>query len=304
MIKIKIPATSANMGAGFDSLGTALTLYNYVWAEEIDEGLKIEIKDKTAEFLATDEKNLVYRSMKTLFDRVGYEPKGIHLVLENNIMITRGLGSSSAGIVGGLIAANEISGAKLSSDELLDVAAEIEGHPDNVAPAILGGMTVNVSDRGKIKYVKTKVPQELSFAAFVPEFYLATKKSRSILPKNVSMRDAVYNTGRSTLLMASIMTGKYENIRTAVGDKLHQRYRKRLIPNIDDLFREAYGMGALGVYLSGAGPTVIAIMQGDTQKFETKLNDFLAKKMDNWHLHMLKADNEGAVVCDINSLEG
>lgn len=304
MIKIKIPATSANMGAGFDSLGTALTLYNYVWAEEIDEGLKIEIKDKTAEFLATDEKNLVYRSMKTLFDRVGYEPKGIHLVLENNIMITRGLGSSSAGIVGGLIAANEISGAKLSSDELLDVAAEIEGHPDNVAPAILGGMTVNVSDRGKIKYVKTEVPQELSFAAFVPEFYLATKKSRSILPKSVSMRDAVYNTGRSTLLMASIMTGKYENIRTAVGDKLHQRYRKRLIPNIDDLFREAYGMGALGVYLSGAGPTVIAIMQGDTQKFETKLNDFLAKKMDNWHLHMLKADNEGAVVCDINSLEG
>ena len=304
MIKIKIPATSANMGAGFDSLGTALTLYNYVWAEEIDEGLKIEIKDKTAEFLATDEKNLVYRSMKTLFDRVGYEPKGMHLVLENNIMITRGLGSSSAGIVGGLIAANEISGAKLSSDELLDVAAEIEGHPDNVAPAILGGMTVNVSDRGKIKYVKTEVPQELSFAAFVPEFYLATKKSRSILPKSVSMRDAVYNTGRSTLLMASIMTGKYENIRTAVGDKLHQRYRKRLIPNIDDLFREAYGMGALGVYLSGAGPTVIAIMQGDTQKFETKLNDFLAKKMDNWHLHMLKADNEGAVVCDINSLEG
>lgn len=304
MIKIKIPATSANMGAGFDSLGTALTLYNYVWAEEIDEGLKIEIKDKTAEFLATDEKNLVYRSMKTLFDRVGYESKGIHLVLENNIMITRGLGSSSAGIVGGLIAANEISGAKLSSDELLDVAAEIEGHPDNVAPAILGGMTVNVSDRGKIKYVKTEVPQELSFAAFVPEFYLATKKSRSILPKSVSMRDAVYNTGRSTLLMASIMTGKYENIRTAVGDKLHQRYRKRLIPNIDDLFREAYGMGALGVYLSGAGPTVIAIMQGDTRKFETKLNDFLAKKMDNWHLHMLKADNEGAVVCDINSLEG
>lgn len=304
MIKIKIPATSANMGAGFDSLGTALTLYNYVWAEEIDEGLKIEIKDKTAEFLATDEKNLVYRSMKTLFDRVGYEPKGIHLVLENNIMITRGLGSSSAGIVGGLIAANEISGAKLSSDELLDVAAEIEGHPDNVAPAILGGMTVNVSDRGKIKYVKTEVPQELSFAAFVPEFYLATKKSRSILPKSVSMRDAVYNTGRSTLLMARIMTGKYENIRTAVGDKLHQRYRKRLIPNIDELFREAYGMGALGVYLSGAGPTVIAIMQGDTQKFETKLNDFLAKKMDNWHLHMLKADNEGAVVCDINSLEG
>ncbi len=304
MIKVKIPASTANMGAGFDSLGTALTLYNYVMAEEIDEGLRIDIKDKSAEFLATDERNLVYRSMKALFDKVGYKPRGIHLVLENNIMITRGLGSSSAGIVGGLLAANELSGAQLSKDEILNIAAEIEGHPDNVAPAILGGMTVNVFDRGTVRYVRTDIPQELSFAAFVPEFYLATKKSRSILPHSVSMRDAVYNTGRSTLLMASVMTGKYENIRTAVGDKLHQRYRKKLIPHIDDLFKEAYGMGALGVYLSGAGPTVIAILKGDTRRFEGKLNGFLNKKMGNWHLHMLKADNAGAVVCDINSLEG
>ncbi len=304
MIEIKIPATSANMGAGFDSLGTALTLYNYVWAEETDGGLVIEIKDKTAEFLPKDERNLVYRSMKTLFDRVGYTPKGIHLVLENNIMVTRGLGSSSAGIVGGLLAANEISGAGLSKDELLNIAAEIEGHPDNVAPAILGGMTVNVSERGRIHYVRTDIPQDLSFAAFVPEFFLATKKSRSILPKSVSMRDAVYNTGRSTLLMASIMTGKYENIRTAVGDKLHQRYRKKLIPDMDGLFKEAYGAGALGVYLSGAGPTVIAILCGDITDFEQRLDKFLKEKMDNWQLHMLKADNAGAVVCDINGLEG
>lgn len=304
MVKVKVPATTANMGAGFDSLGTALTLYNYVWAEELESGLKIEIKDSTAEFLPTDEKNLVYRSMKALFDKVGYEPRGIHLVLENNIMITRGLGSSSAGIVGGLLAANALSGAGLSNDELLNMAAEIEGHPDNVAPAILGGMTVNVPDRGKIRYVKTDIPDELSFAAFVPEFYLATKKSRSILPKSVSMRDAVYNTGRSTLLMASIMTGKYENIRTAVGDKLHQRYRKRLIPHIDELFREAYNMGALGVYLSGAGPTVIAILKGDTKRFEARLGSFLTKKFGNWNLHMLKAENCGAVVCDINSMEG
>lgn len=304
MIKVKVPATSANIGAGFDSLGLALGLYNYVLAEETDKGLTIDITDSSSDFLARDERNLVYRALKAVYDKAGRRMRGIHLVLENNIMITRGLGSSSAGIVSGLIAGNELCKAGFSVDELLCMAAEIEGHPDNVAPALLGGLTACVSDGRKIRYVRTDIPEDLRFAAFVPDFFLPTKKSRGILPKNVSMRDAVYNTSRSTLLMASIMTGKYENIRTAVGDKLHQRYRKRFIPHIDDLFSKAYEMGALGVYLSGAGPTVIAIIHSVNTVFERKLNEFLKQKMNNWHLYMLKADNSGAVVCDINSMEG
>lgn len=297
MVKIKVPATSANIGSGFDSLGVALTLYNYVSAEETDGGLAIDITDKTSEFLPRDERNLVYRSMKTLFDRVSYTPKGLHLVLENNIMVTRGLGSSSAGIVGGLMAANEISGANLPKEELLKMAAEIEGHPDNVAPAILGGLTVNVWDRNSIKYVKTEVPDDLRFAAFVPDFFLQTKKSRAVLPKSVSLRDAVFNTGRCALLISSIMTGKYENIRTAVGDRLQQRFRKKLIPHIDDIFAKAYEQKALGVYISGAGPTVIAMIEKSNTTFEKKLSGFLTGKMEAWSLHMLDADNVGAVVC-------
>lgn len=298
MVKVKVPATSANMGAGFDCLGVALGLYNYVEAEETDNGLVIDIKDSTADYLPGNERNLVYRSMKTLFDEVGYTAKGLHLVQKNDIPVTRGLGSSSAGIVAGLLAANEISKADLSRDEILAIAARIEGHPDNVAPAIMGGMTVNVTDFGKIKYVRTDVPEDLMFAAFVPEFTLSTKKARGVLPKTVSVRDAVFNMGRSALLMSSIMTGKYENIRAATADKLHQRYRKKFIPNIDDVFKAAYRADALGVYLSGAGPAVVAIIKADNENFVKKMNYFVKTKINGWNMHILKPDNMGAVVCE------
>lgn len=297
MIKVKVPATSANIGAGFDSLGVALGLYNYVWAEETDGGLQIDIKDETEAFIPKDERNLVYCSMKALFDRVGYKEKGLHLILENNIMVTRGLGSSSAGIIGGLLAANEISGNKLSNDELVDLATELEGHPDNVAPALLGGLTVSVADGRKVKYVKLDMPDDLIFAAFVPNFRLATKKSRSILPRIVTMRDAAYNLSRSSLFVASVMTGNYRNIRTAVGDRLHQRYRKKLIPHIDELFNMAYKEGALGVYLSGSGPTIISIVKNDNSLFYGRMSGYLNKKLSNWQLHMLPCDNTGATVC-------
>ena len=298
MVKVRVPATSANIGAGFDSLGVALGLYNYVYAEETDGGLSIDIKDSTADFLPIDERNLIYRSMKTLFDKVGYTPKGIHLILENNVPVTRGLGSSSAGIVGGLTAANAIAGSALTPDEILNTAAEIEGHPDNVAPAVIGGLTVSVREGGGIRYVKAEVPDDLRFAAFVPDYFLPTKRARSVLPKYVSMRDAVYNSGRSALLMTSIMTGNYGNIRIGVEDRLHQRYRKKLIPHIDDIFKSAYSAGALGVYLSGAGPTVIAIIRSDNTDFEKKIAVFLKEKMNNLRLLTLKADNTGAVVCE------
>ena len=298
MVKVRVPATSANIGPGFDSMGLALGLYNYVTAEETDCGLKIDILDETAAFLAKDERNLVYRSMKAVFDKVGYQPKGLHLTMENNIMVTRGLGSSSAGIVSGLVAANEICGKPLSPETILYMASEIEGHSDNVTPALLGGFTVNIKNNNKIQYVRCEIGDELKFAAFVPDFYLQTKKARAVLPRSVSMRDAVYNTGHSALLAASIMSGKYENIRGAIGDKLHQRYRKGLIPKMDDLFSYCYSNDALGVYLSGAGPTIVAIVHKDNQTFEEEMKKIISQKMRNWKLYMLEADNCGAVICD------
>ncbi len=297
--KIQVPATSANIGPGFDSMGIALSLYNYVTAEETDDGLKIDILDETSRFLHTDERNLIYRSMARVFKEVGYKAHGIHLTLENNIPVTRGLGSSSAGIVGGLLAGNAISGNKLSQNDILRIAAELEGHPDNVTPALLGGFTVNILNKSDVKFVKTEIKDDLKFAALIPSFYLQTKKSRGILPEAVSHRDAVFNTGRSALLTASLISGKYENIRTAVGDKLHQRYRKRLIPYMDELFNLCYANGALGVYLSGAGPTIIAIIKSDNLGFCESIRPTIDKKMSNWSISLLSADNKGATVEEI-----
>lgn len=297
-VRVRVPATSANIGPGFDSMGIALGLYNYITAEVTEEpGLSIDILDGSKKFLPRDENNLIYKSMKSVFDIVKYRPAGLKLTLENNIMVTRGLGSSSAGIVGGIVAANALAGNKLSTDRMLRLAADIEGHPDNVTPALLGGFTVNVETRNAIRYVKTELSEDdLRFAALVPDFFLQTKKSRGVLPKAVSLSDAVYNTGHSALLTASLISGKYENIRTAVGDKLHQNYRKRLIPHMDKLFRMCYDNGALGVYLSGAGPTIIAIIRANNKAFGCKISRALKGKLKEWKLHILKPDNEGATV--------
>ncbi len=296
MIRVRVPATSANMGPGFDSLGIALDMYNYVSVEETGSGVSIEITDESKRFLPVDETNLVYRSMREVFDASGYRPHGLRIVLENNIPVTRGLGSSSAGIVGGLYAGNILAGNPFSKNELLGMAARIEGHADNVTPAMMGGFTVNVFNKGKISYIKHEMNDDLMFAAIVPEFLLPTKKSRSILPRFVPHRDAVYNTGHSTLLAASIISGKYENIRPAINDRLHQGYRKRLIPAMDDIFRMCYQNGALGVYLSGAGPTVVAIIKATNRSFNAAMSRNLAKKMNNRRLYILKADNEGVTV--------
>lgn len=300
LVKVRVPATSANIGPGFDSMGIALGLYNYVTAEETDEaGLKIDILDNSRDFLPCDESNLIYRAMRRTFDMVKYTPKGLRLELENNIMVTRGLGSSSAGIIGGIVAANVLSGNKLSVNQQLRLAADIEGHPDNVTPALIGGFTVNVETRHAIRYVKTELKEEdLRFAALVPGFFLQTKKSRGVLPRSVSIDDAIYNTGHSALLTASLISGKYENIRTAVGDKLHQNYRKRLIPHMDKLFRLCYDNGALGVYLSGAGPTIIAIIRADNKAFGCNISRVLGGKFKDWKLHILKPDNVGATVIE------
>ncbi len=295
MIKIRVPATSANMGPGFDSLGVALSLYNYISVEEMESGLDIKILDETKRFLPTDERNLIYRSMQKVFERTGYRPKGIKLVLENNIPIARGLGSSSAVIVGGLMAGNAIADYPLTKEQLLLMAAEMEGHADNVTPAVMGGFTVSTFQKGRINYVKHNLNDDLCFAAIIPEFRLPTQKSRSVLPRFVLHKDAVYNIGNSALLAAGLISGEYKNIRSAVGDRLHQSYRKRLVPIMDEIFRICYQNGALGVYLSGAGPTIVAIIKKSNKNFKAKVSKILADKANNWHLSVLEPDNEGVI---------
>lgn len=294
-MKIQIPATSANLGAGFDALGLALTFYNYVEMEESD---RIDITSADGLDIPTDEKNLIYISAKDLFAVCGRKLEGLKLVQTNNIPMARGLGSSSACIVAGLAGANHMLGNPLTTDDLVDLAAQIEGHPDNTAPALLGGIVTAVFDGRKVHWVKQEVFTKLKFTAIIPDFELKTEKARACLPKEVSHKDAVYNLSRAALFSASLLTGKFENLRTAVHDKLHQPYRMELIPHCREVFDIAYTHGAYGAFISGAGPTIMAIADEENTYFAGKMKFSLENAgLSGWEVHEFHIDNNGTTLC-------
>ena len=218
-IKVSVPATSANIGSGFDALGLAVTLYNTVTFEESDH-LDISAADGTR--IPRGETNLVYRSAKGLFDKVGKTMPPLKLVQTNAIPMARGLGSSSACIIAGLLGANRMLGDVLNTQELLTLATSIEGHPDNVAPALLGGLTSSVFEDGVVYSVKRDVDESLCFAAIVPDYKLLTEAARAALPKEVTHKDAVYNLSRAALIPAAFCEGRHDLLAIATEDKLHQ----------------------------------------------------------------------------------
>ena len=294
MIKIKIPATSANLGAGYDSLGLALDFYNQVNMEESDS---IDITTLDGVSIPTDKTNLVYKSASDLFKVCGKNLKGLKLEQTNNIPMARGLGSSSACIVAGLVGANTLLNNPLSTDDLVDIAAQIEGHPDTTAPALLGGIVTAVFDGKKVNWVKQEVYTKLKFVAIIPDFELKTDKARACIPKEISHKDAVYNLSRAALFSASLLTGKFENLRTAVHDRLHQPYRMELIPHCREVFDIAYNHGAYGVYISGAGPAVMAIVDDNNDYFRGKVEFSLnTAGLGNWTVHEFHIHNSGVMV--------
>lgn len=294
MIKIQIPATSANLGSGFDALGLALTYYNYINMEESDH---IEIISPDNPEVPLDDTNLIYQSAKSLYDICGRKLEGLKLEQINNIPMTRGLGSSSACIVGGLVGANHLLSNPLSDDDIVDLAAQIEGHPDNTAPALLGGIVTAVFDGKKVHWVKQEVMTTLKFVAIIPDYELKTEKARSVLPKEVSHKDAVYNLSRAALFSASLLTGKYENLKTAVDDRLHQPFRLPLMPHAQEVMDIAYTLGAYAVYVSGAGPTIMAVVDHDNKYFSGKLRFSLdSRNLNSWDVKELHIDNDGTKI--------
>ncbi|OQB13900.1 MAG: Homoserine kinase [Firmicutes bacterium ADurb.Bin193] len=298
MITVRVPATSANMGPGFDSIGIALAVYNTISVEETDSGLEIDILDGSAEFLPRDGRNLVYRAMQRVFNEAGYKMRGLHIVLNNGIPVTRGLGSSSASIVGGILAANEICNARMSRDDIISFAASIEGHPDNTTPAIMGGMVIAVLSGGKAYYQKIPIDgDKIKFAIFLPNFILRTKKARSVIPKVIPHSDGVFNTGRAALLTASMITGNYDNLKIAFDDRLHQQYRKKFISGMSEIFEKAYDCGALGTYVSGAGPAIISLIRAeDENSFSKNMSKFFEEEMNDWELTVTGPDDNGALL--------
>lgn len=258
--RVRIPATTANCGPGFDTLGIACTLYNEVELELTgpEGSVNIEVTGDGAESLPLNDRNLVLRSVRTVFDRANLSSAGIQLKLHNNIPLSRGLGSSSAAIVGGLTAANAVAGNLFPRGELLEMATRLEGHPDNVAPALMGGFTVSVMQEEKVTCLRLPTPKELKLVVCIPEFRLSTNKARQAIPASVPHKDAVYNVSRTALLVGAMASSQLEYLTEALEDKLHQPYRAALIPGMADVFKAGKAAGALGVAMSGAGPSLMA----------------------------------------------
>lgn len=300
-IKVSVPATSANVGSGFDALGLAVTLYNTVTFEPSPSG-KLEISAADGTRIPRNESNLVYRSAKGLFDRVGKKIPPLKIVQTNPIPMARGLGSSSACIIAGLLGANRMLGDVLDTQELLTLATAIEGHPDNVAPALLGGLTSSVFEEGVVYSVKRDVDESLCFAAIVPDYKLLTEAARAALPKEIPHRDAVYNLSRAALVPAAFCEGRHDLLAIATEDRLHQPYRMPLMPGSKEVFALARECGAKTVYISGAGSTVMAVAErSEADRFYAELEKGLEtlEGLDGceaFTLLRLDADNTGATV--------
>ena len=234
MIRIQVPATSANLGSGFDSLGIALTLYNQVWMEE-EDGIFISSRDGLD--VPTGEDNLIYWAAKQLYDECGARLPGLRIEQQSDIPMTRGLGSSSACIVAGLLGADRLLGNPFDRHEIVNLANRLEGHPDNTTPAVLGGLVASAVENRRVYSVSVPVAPKIRFAVLIPPFELKTEVARGVLPQEVSRQNAVYNLSRSALITASLFSGSLENLRVAVQDTLHQPYRAHFIPGIEQVFR-------------------------------------------------------------------
>lgn len=292
MYRVRVPATTANIGPGFDALGMALGLYNSFSFEEIDNGLEILGFDKKYR----NEENLVYRSMLRLFQEIGYRPKGIRIKAQIGVPISRGLGSSSTCVVAGLLGANLLAGQPLDQDQILNLASSIEGHPDNVAPALLGGLVLSLLDGDKVVYDKLELSGDFKFIALVPDFTISTDQARKVLPDKFDLKDVVANLSSISFLLEGLRGGKRHLLKYGLRDRIHQPYRSKLIPDFFPILERAEQLGSLGGFLSGAGPTIITIFEGESYLFKKKLEEYLDCLDNKWQILELEIDQEGSTI--------
>jgi len=297
MVRVIVPATTANLGPGFDTMGLALDMYTEVIMETGGEGIRITSEGEGSEELSCTEDNLIYKCAKKLFDAAGYEPKGLSVRIINGIPLSRGLGSSASAIIAGLLAAREISAANISDYELLKMATEVEGHPDNVAPALFGGFVLSRMEGKEIIYRKIDVDDKLLAVVAIPEFELPTEKSRAILPRTVSREDAIFNIGNASLLVYSLLMKDYSLLRKAMNDRLHEPYRMPLVPGLEEVKRRALGAGAFSAALSGAGPTVIAFAdEHNSESVRVAMEEGFRSAGIESDVRILSLQNKGAIV--------
>ncbi|MFL2759698.1 MAG: homoserine kinase [Dehalococcoidia bacterium] len=293
-IVVKVPATSANMGPGFDSLGIALDVWNEV---RISKGpFSIKIDGTGEEELPTDPSNLVYKSFCKVFEEIGEIVPEVTLACTNRIPLTRGMGSSSAALIGGLISGNAMAGFPLSISEILNIGAKIENHPDNVAPALLGGVQIGIYDQEELITASVTFPEDLKVVLYVPDQIMPTDQARNILAPEVARKDAVYNIGRSALLVQSLVTGELDNLKYATQDMLHQPQRQKQFFPMKNIIKAAMEAGALGAFLSGAGSSILAFTKGREYTIGYEMADAAMKSGLDGDIIFTSPTSKGAYV--------
>lgn len=295
-VSVKVPATTANIGPGFDCLGMALPIYNTITIEETvlpGTGIEINVIAESAaidelslEHIPLDENSLVYKAVELLYNSIGQTPSELKINIHSNIPVARGLGSSASVIVGALIAANELLGKPADEVALLSIACEIEGHPDNITPAIVGGLVLSSQeDDGSVVYRKLNWPAEWAITVCVPDFELSTDIARSVLPKEVPMKDAIFNAQRLGMFVQAVNTKDSELMKLALKDRLHQPYRMKLVPGLDKIMDNLRHVDSvLGCVLSGAGSSILVISE------KKDLDKIRGIVKDTWTDQNIKSD--------------
>jgi homoserine kinase len=291
---IKVPATSANVGPGFDALGLALDLWNATTITPAKE-FSVQVSGEGAGRLASGKNNFIVRAAQRAAERAGKRLQPFHAECANQIPLSSGMGSSSAAILTGLLAGNALLESPFSREEILNLACEMEGHPDNVAPAMMGGLVVSTVEQGKVIARQIPIEMNVHVTIVLPDFHLPTKQARAALPKKISMKNAVHNISRTALVVEAFRTGDLDLLGKAMTDKLHQPYRLKLIPGAIPAMNAAKEAGASAVALSGAGPSLIAFSAGESGMGESMKRAFEAAGLEG-RIFRLGVSSRGAEI--------
>lgn len=291
MVSVRVPATSANVGCGFDSLGVALTLYTTFKFEKLNSGLEfVGFEERFS-----NENNLVYQTLLTTLKKLNKEISGVRISIDNDVPISRGLGSSSTCVVAGIYGAYLLTDTPIDKQKIFTIANEIEGHPDNVSPAIFGSLSSScTTDSKEAVTVKYEVDERFNFLALIPNFETSTEEARKVMPKEINLQDAIYSMSRIGSVIKAFETYDLELLKKVMGDKIHEPYRKEIIHEYQEVREICEKIDSSAFFISGSGSTLMNIVS-DTNNIE-KIKTELAKLKYNWQAILLKVDKEGTVV--------
>ncbi len=305
-VSVKVPATTANLGPGFDCLGLALPIYNEITVEETvmpGSGIEINILDDSETFdilsVPRDENNIAYKAIELLYNFIGQSLSDIKITIKTNIPVARGLGSSASVIVGGLMAANKLLGNPADDAVLLSIASEVEGHPDNVTPAMFGGFCLSsLENDGSVYFSKIDWPSNWKLTVLIPDYELDTSIARSVLPESVNIHEAAFNIRKCAMLIDSVYKKDAESMKKCLKDKIHQPFRERLIKGFKELEELLENKDdILGCVISGAGPSILVISQNDGfEKVSSDVESVFNELNVNCDIRTLSIENEGAKI--------